>query len=264
MTIQHDEFAALLSTISRQNPWHVSIGEDAPKLVRAYIENPPDAGLKMELDKVSGSLACDRPQLLSSRFSHLYGLIPLTYCGELIGEYCAEQTKRKHVDGDGDPLDICVLTEKDFGTGDIFVNAKPIGGLRMIDGGKADDKIVAVLVNDIEYGHYEDISQCTPGIIERMRHYFLNYKQKTDSPGKHSVEITHVYGRDEAHEVIRRSMKDYTAKWGTQEERVGRMRDLMLESMVRKIKTNKAFRQEVLAALFQDCEAKPMRTRKKK
>ncbi|HEY9777868.1 MAG TPA: inorganic pyrophosphatase [Planktothrix sp.] len=261
MTKPTDEFAKLLSTFSRQHPWHVQLDDDAPAIVKAYIENPPDSNLKMELDKASGSLACDRPQLLSSRFPHLYGLVPETYCGEEVGDFCAERTNRRRVEGDGDPLDICVLTEKDFNRGDIFLNAKPIGGLRMIDGGKADDKIVAVLVSDIEYGHYEDISQCTPGIIERMKHYFLTYKQRTEHSGAHTVEITDVYGREEAHEVIRRSMGDYVTKWGTREQRVEKMRDVLFEALLTKLASDKSLRDRFAAALK---GKKPSQGRKKK
>jgi inorganic pyrophosphatase len=115
------------------------------------------------------------------------------------------------VKGDGDPMDICILTEKTISHGDILVMARPIGGLRMIDGNQADDKIIAVLENDLVYGEYRDLEDCPAIIIERLRHYFLTYK---DLPGeKRNVEITHVYGTEEAHEVIRRSMEDYRHKF---------------------------------------------------
>ena len=64
------------------------------------------------------------------------------------------------IQGDQDPMDICVLTEKTFAQGNFFLQAKPIGGLRMIDGEQADDKIIAVLVGDLAYGHIKDISDC--------------------------------------------------------------------------------------------------------
>jgi len=108
-------------------------------------------------------------------------------------------------------LDICVLTEKDITHGDILVRARPIGGFRMIDGNEADDKIVAVLDNDAVYSGYRDIADCPDLVKDRLKHYFLTYK---DLPGKESnVEITHVYGKDEAQEVIKRSMDDYHHKF---------------------------------------------------
>ena len=107
--------------------------------------------------------------------------------------------------GDGDPLDICMLTEKAITHGDILLPVTPIGGLRMIDGNEADDKIIAVMRGDAIYGHMRDIHECPPAQVDRLKHYFLTYK---DAPGKHKreTEITHVYGRDEAHEVIERTM----------------------------------------------------------
>ena len=78
----------------------------------------------------------------------LYGFIPQTYCGKEVAARCAEKTGATGIQGDGDPMDICVLTEKAFAHGSLFVRAKPIGGLRMIDGEQADDKIIAVLEKD--------------------------------------------------------------------------------------------------------------------
>ena len=107
-------------------------------------------------------------------------------------------------------MDVCILTEKEISHGDILVQAIPIGGLRMIDGDQADDKIVAVLEGDAVFGSYEDIAQCPASLVDRLRHYFLTYKQGPDRGGR-VVEITHVYDRAEAHEAIRRSQEDYLA-----------------------------------------------------
>jgi inorganic pyrophosphatase len=141
----------------------------------------------------------------------LYGFIPQTFCAEKVAEFCMEKTGRTDIVGDRDPLDICILTEKTIAHGDILVLARPIGGFRMIDGNEADDKIVAVLNNDAVYGEYKDLSDCSLMVINRLKHYFLTYK---DLPGwKRDAEITHTYGIEEAHEVIRRSMDDYHHKF---------------------------------------------------
>ena len=66
---------------------------------------------------------------------------------------------------------------KDFAQGNFFLQAKPIGGLRMIDGQQADDKIIAVLEADLAYGHIKDISECPKALVDRLKHYFLSYKQ---------------------------------------------------------------------------------------
>jgi inorganic pyrophosphatase len=116
-------------------------------------------------------------------------------------------------------MDICVLSEKEFAHGGFFLRARPVGGLRMIDTNQADDKILAVLDEDLAYGYIKDISDCPKGLVDRLRHYFLSYKQL---PGEapRRVEIAEVYDRAEALEVIRRSCLDYRAEFGSPEERV--------------------------------------------
>lgn len=193
----------------RSHPWHgMSLGDKAPEAVNCYIEIVPTDTVKYELDKETGILKIDRPQKYSSLCPSLYGLLPKTYCGPLTAEYCMKKTGLKNIKGDEDPLDICVLTERAIPRGDIILQAYPIGGLRMIDGEEADDKIIAVLQGDYVYGNFKDISECPENIVERLRHYFLTYK---DSPDKKNgrVQITHTYGREESHEVIRLSEQDY-------------------------------------------------------
>ena len=83
----------------------------------------------------------------------------------------------------------------------------------MIDAAMADDKIIAVLESDLAYGGIEDIDGVPPGLIDRLKHYFLSYKQLPgDAPKK--VEIVDVYDREEALEVIRSSLVDYKTEFG--------------------------------------------------
>jgi inorganic pyrophosphatase len=86
----------------------------------------------------------------------------------------------------------------------------------MLDGGEADDKIIAVLKGDQAYGHLEDISELPKLVLDRTRHFFLTYKDLDG--GAKNVEITHVYGKEEAFEVIKRSSADYDAKYGNVNE----------------------------------------------
>jgi inorganic pyrophosphatase len=195
----------------RAHPWHgVSMGKDAPRVVTTYIEIVPTDTVKYEMDKLTGILRMDRPQQYSNVCPSLYGFIPRTLCAERVGALCSERTGRPGIQGDGDPMDVCVLTEKEISHGDILVQAIPIGGLRMIDGIEADDKVIAVLSGDAVFGSLKDIAECPAPLVDRLRHYFLTYKQGPDRAA-HAVEITHVYGRDEAHEAIRRSAQDYEA-----------------------------------------------------
>ncbi|HFB62363.1 MAG TPA: inorganic pyrophosphatase [Bacteroidetes bacterium] len=196
----------------KSHPWHgVDIGEKAPELITCYIEMVPTDTVKYEVDKKSGYLRIDRPQKYSNVVPALYGFIPQTYSAVHVADFCKEKTGRDDIVGDSDPMDICVLTEKTISHGDILVRARPIGGFRMIDSNEADDKIVAVLNNDAFYNQFNDISELPELVVDRLRHYFLTYK---DLPGKKiDVEISHVYGKEEAYEVIRRSMKDYHEKF---------------------------------------------------
>jgi inorganic pyrophosphatase len=148
----------------------------------------------------------------------LYGFVPQTFCGDEVAELCAMRTGRTGIKGDGDPMDICVLTEKTFAQGNFFLQARPIGGLRMIDGAQADDKIIAVLESDLAFGNIGDVGEVPSGLIDRLKHYFLSYKQLPGDVPKR-VEITDVYDRSEAVDVIRRSFNDYRAMFGNQQTR---------------------------------------------
>lgn len=204
----NDPIARLMGLRYKSHPWHgLDIGTDAPTVVTAFIEMVPTDTVKYELDKVSGYIKIDRPQKYSNVVPALYGFLPQTYCGDLVAEYCMAQTQLSDIHGDGDPLDICVLTEKTISHGDIVAEVRPIGGFRMLDKNEADDKIIAVLKHDATYSIYNDISELPHVVIDRLRHYFLTYK---DLPGEdRRTEITHVYNKEEAYEVIRRSAEDY-------------------------------------------------------
>jgi len=196
------------------HPWHgVSLGARVPQVVTCYIEIVPTDAVKYEVDKATGLLRLDRPQRYSNVSPSPYGFLPRTYCAERVGALCSERTGRPDIHGDGDPLDVCVLTEKPLAHGNLLVEAIPIGGLRMLDGNEADDKIIAVLEGDAVYGGLGDVSECPGNVVDRLRHYFLTYKQ-VPGGGARTVEITDVYGKDEAYEVIKRSVEDYAASFG--------------------------------------------------
>ncbi len=193
----------------KAHPWHgISAGEKSPEVVTAFIEIVPTDTVKYEIDKETGYLKVDRPQKFSNAIPTLYGFIPQTYCAEKVAEFSRDNAHGAEViKGDGDPLDICVLSERSVTHGNIILPAIPIGGFRMIDHGEADDKIIAVMKGDEFYMQWSDVSDCPKSYINRLKHYFLTYK---NLPGEKSVcQITDVYGREEALEVIRRSQADY-------------------------------------------------------
>jgi len=207
-----DPIGKLMGLRYKSHPWHgVDIGDEVPEIVTCFIEMVPRDTVKYEVDKVSGYLKIDRPQKYSNTVPALYGFIPQTFSGEKVAELSREKISNEKIIGDSDPIDICILTEKEITHGDILVRARPIGGFRMIDNNQADDKIVAVLNNDTLYQDYNGIEELPVNVVDRLKHYFLTYKDLPGNPA--DVEITHTYKKEEPLEVINRSIEDYRTKF---------------------------------------------------
>jgi len=194
----------------RRHPWHGlharadGMQED---LVQVYVEMTPTDVVKYELDKGSGFLMVDRPQRTTSSPPALYGFIPRTYCAEEVAKRCKDTDV-----ADGDPLDICVYSERHITRADIILRARVVGGIQMIDGGEADDKIVAVLEGDNIWGDVYDIADLPKIKTERLQHYFMTYKMV---PGKvNNIKVDYVYGREEALKVIAAAELDYQNHFG--------------------------------------------------
>jgi inorganic pyrophosphatase len=188
----------------RPHPWHgLDAGVDAPQVVNAYIEITPFDTIKYEIDKATGYLRVDRPQRGSAQPPTLYGFVPRTYCGSRVAALSAPGVK----EADGDPLDICVISERAITRADIVLNARVVGGIQMIDDEEADDKIVAVLENDLFWGPIREITGLPPALLDRLTHYFATYKL---IPGVHTnVRIERSYGREHAEAVVSAAMEDY-------------------------------------------------------
>ncbi len=192
----------------RPHPWHgLEIGPNPPDVVHAYIEITPFDLVKYEIDKKTGYLRVDRPQRTSSQNPALYGFIPRTYCGERV-----KALSPKSKLGDGDPLDICVISERPVDKSEILLNARVVGGLQMVDDGEADDKIIAILENDNVWQNVKDISDMPDELVGRLVHYFETYKMVK---GKEiDVSIEQVYDREHAGKVIKASIEDYIDEYG--------------------------------------------------
>ena len=66
-----------LGLLFKSHPWHgVAIGEEAPQRVTVFIEIVPSDTVKYELDKDTGLLKVDRPQLYSNVCPAPYGFVP--------------------------------------------------------------------------------------------------------------------------------------------------------------------------------------------
>jgi inorganic pyrophosphatase len=162
------------------HPWHdVEMGALAPEQLTAVIEIPKGSKIKYELDKKSGLIKVDRVLFSSMVYPANYGFIPQTYCD------------------DKDPLDILVLGQEPVPPLSLMV-AKPIGVMKMVDQGEADDKIIAVHVHDPEYAHYQAISELPPHRMVEVKRFFEDYKVLE----KKSVTVEKFGDRKEALEVI--------------------------------------------------------------
>ena len=189
----------------RAHPWHgLPIGAQAPAVVEAYIEITPYDAVKYEIDKTTGYLRVDRPQGSSALPPSLYGFIPQTYCGDRV----AALTPKADI-GDKDPLDICVISQQRIDRAEVVVPARVLGGIRLLDDGEADDKIVAVLESDTVFNYAQELKHLPEAVVNRLIHYFGTYKMQMTGDQENSMEIVGTYGRDEALEVITASMADY-------------------------------------------------------
>lgn len=175
------------------NPWHdVELGGDIPKMFPAIIEVPKGSKTKYELDKATGMIRVDRILYSSVQYPANYGFIPRTYCE------------------DHDPLDVLVLGQEPVAPLSIM-RAKPIGLMKMLDHGEADDKIIAVHADDPEYAHYESIDELPPHRMTEVKRFFEDYKVLEE---KHVV-VEDFFGKQEALQTIVTSMDQYQKEFGS-------------------------------------------------
>lgn len=171
------------------HPWHkVNRGEKAPDIITAIIEVPKGSQTKYELDKASGLLKVDRILYSAVHYPENYGFIPQTYCE------------------DNDPLDVLVLCQEAVLPLSIM-RVCPIGVMKMIDQGEADDKIIAVHVDDPEYAHYRSIDELPPHSLKMLRRFFEDYKILENK----EVKIETFLGPEEAKRIIQKSFDMYDA-----------------------------------------------------
>ncbi|MEX1184148.1 MAG: inorganic pyrophosphatase [Gemmatimonadota bacterium] len=187
----------------RPHPWHgLETGREPPLFINSYIEITPFDLVKYEVDKATGYLRVDRPQRTSSQPPALYGFIPRTYCGEAVASLCPGAQR-----GDGDPLDICVLSERPIARSEIIVPARVVGGIQLLDRGEADDKIIAVLEGDLMWTSVDDVADLPTILVERLEHYFSTYKLV---PGADlQIRVQQTYGAAYAARVVEAAMADY-------------------------------------------------------
>ena len=196
-------------SLYRPHPWHgLAVGPEPPARVHVYVEITPFDTLKYEVDKASGYLRLDRPQPSSSIPPAPYGFIPRTYCGPRVSALSAGTTR-----GDGDPLDVCVFSERPINRAEVLLTAHVVGGIRTTEGVEADDKMIAVLANDLVWGEVRDVEELPRALIDRLRHYFGTYKMR-EAGAPSTVQVHEVYGRAHALEVVTAAIDDYRERFG--------------------------------------------------
>lgn len=173
--------------VKENNPWHsVNPGDNAPNVVNGIIEIPTATRAKYELDKESGLLKLDRVLYSSIYYPANYGFIPQTYCD------------------DNDPLDILILSQITIQPLCI-VSAKVIGAMRMMDNGEHDDKVIAVVADDMSVNHFNDISELPVHFLKELRNFFEDYKKLENK----TVIVEDFQNAKVAKEIITQSFLDY-------------------------------------------------------
>lgn len=169
------------------HPWHeVEHYPEFPDIIPAIIEVPKGSQIKYELDKKSGLVKVDRILYSAVHYPANYGFIPKTF-----GE-------------DNDPLDILVLSQ--FPVCPLCImRARPIGVMKMIDGGESDDKIIAIHEDDQEYNCYTHINQLPPHTLKTLQRFFEDYKVLEQK----EVKIEDLQGPEVAKHLIRCAQKHY-------------------------------------------------------
>lgn len=169
------------------NIWHdITPKRISPEDFVAVVEISKGSKKKYELDKETGLIILDRVLHTSTHYPSNYGLIPRTYGDDL------------------DPLDVLILCSEPLEPLTL-VRCYPIGMISMIDGGRGDEKIIAIPFSDPTYNVYTDISQLPPHIFEEMRHFFTVYKALEHK----ETAVNEVSGRESAIVTIQAAINSY-------------------------------------------------------
>ena len=157
-----------------------------PDIVPAIVEVPKGSQIKYELDKKSGLVKVDRILYSAVHYPANYGFIPQTYCA------------------DSDPLDVLVLGQESVSPLCIM-RARPIGVMKMIDGGVADDKIIAIHEDDPQYNCYNHINELPPHTLKTLQRFFEDYKILENK----QVKIESFLGPKEAKDILKKALALY-------------------------------------------------------
>lgn len=169
--------------------WHdLSPGE--AEAINVIVEIPKGSKNKYEIDKETGLIALDRAAHTAQDFPFDYGFIPQTLWD------------------DDDPIDVIILASFPIHPG-VLVRVRPVGIMNMIDGGEADDKLVAVPTTAPRFDTVEDIADVNPHTLKEMRHFYSTYKKLQDK----EVEVTGFDDKAAAVAAFERGQKLYEEEY---------------------------------------------------
>jgi len=157
----------------------------------AVIEIPKNSKVKYELDKETGNIIMDRVLHTSTHYPANYGLIPRTYAD------------------DDDPLDVLVICSEILHPMTL-VRCYPIGVIKMLDNGRADEKIIAVPFGDPTYNGYRSIHTLPKHVTDEMHHFFSVYKALE----RKDTAVDEVMGEEAAMHIIETCIENYARKYG--------------------------------------------------
>ncbi len=157
--------------------------------INVIIEINKGSKNKYEIDKETGIIALDRAMHSSQDYPFDYGFIPQTLWD------------------DGDAVDVVLLTTYPLFPG-VLVRVRPVAIMGMVDGGEADDKIIAVPVDDPRFSTVKDLADVNPHTIKEIEHFFATYKKIQNK----EVTVSGFKGKKEAEAAFERGQKLYKEK----------------------------------------------------
>lgn len=171
------------------NLWH-DIEPGSKESINVIVEIPKGSKNKYEIDKKTGLIALDRVMHTSQDYPFDYGFVPQTLWH------------------DGDPVDVVILSTYPFAPG-VLVQVRPVAVLNVNDSGDADDKILAVPVNDPRFKETVDLEDINPHTIREITHFFETYKNLQDK----QVKVHGSKDLKEAESVFEEGVRLYREKY---------------------------------------------------
>ena len=170
------------------NIWHdIDESRITPDEFVAVIEIAKGFKKKYEMDKETGLIILDRVLHTSTHYPANYGFIPKT------------------LSGDGDPMDVLVLSSESLDPL-VLVKCYPVGMMVMLDGGKQDEKVIAIPVSDPLYNEYKTLDSLPKHIADEMIHFFRVYKDENESK---TIVEGNVLGVEDTKQAIAKAKENY-------------------------------------------------------